>query len=84
MESQSSVRSNVSAGSQGPPHGTRVVLGRETSPSPDTCHVSGDTRQERVKPRLPAEIMDKFSGQSREVSVASDGSASDSGSSTRS
>ena len=67
MESQSSVRSNVSAGSQGPPHGTRVVLGRETSPSPDT----GDTRQEKVKPRLPAEIMDKFSGQSREVSVAS-------------
>ena len=59
-----------------------MVLGRETSPSPDTCHVSGDTRQERVKPRLPAEIMDKFSGQSREVSVASAGS--DSGSSTRS
>ena len=70
VESQGSVRSIASAGSQGPPHGTRVVLGRETSPGPDTCHVSGDTRQESAKPRLPAEIMDKFSGQSREVSVS--------------
>ena len=45
-----------------------MVLGRETSPSPDTCHVSSDTRQESVKPRLPAEVTDKFSGQTREVS----------------
>lgn len=66
IESQSSVRSNASVSSQGPPHGTRVVLGRETSPSPDTCHVSNDARQESVKPRLPAEITDKFNGQTRE------------------
>ena len=63
---KNSVESQHSVGSgQGPPHGTRVVLGRETSPSPATCQ-PGIT--ESVKPRLPAEIMDKFSGQTREVS----------------
>ena len=53
---KNSVESQHSVGSgQGPPHGTRVVLGRETSPSPATCQ-PGIT--ESVKPRLPAEIMD--------------------------
>ena len=51
---------------QGPPHGTRVVLGRETSPSPATCQPG--IQEHSVKPRLPPEIMDKFSGQTREVS----------------
>jgi Rab11 family-interacting protein 1/2/5 len=49
-------RSSVeSVSSQGPPHGTRVVLGRETSPapSPQPC-------------RIPREIMDRFTGQTRE------------------
>jgi len=41
-----------SIGSQGPPHGTRIVLGRETSPVP--------------KSRLPQEILERFAGQSRE------------------
>jgi len=41
-----------SIGSQGPPYGTRIVLGRETSPVP--------------KCRLPQEILERFAGQSRE------------------
>ena len=54
-----SIGNSVGQG-QGPPHGTRVVLGRETSPTPDTSQDPGH--------RLPSEIMDKFSGQTREVS----------------
>merc|ERR1719245_2289258 len=47
-------RSSIdSVSSQGPPHGTRVVLGRETSPSPQQT-------------RIPVEIMDRFNGQTRE------------------
>jgi len=64
IESQNSFRSTSSTCQgqgpqgldQGPPHGTRVVLGRETSPSRDL-----DSSL-----RLPAEIVDKYSGQTRE------------------
>jgi len=60
IESQNSFRSTSSTcqgqGPQGPPHGTRVVLGRETSPRRDL-----DSSL-----RLPAEIVDKYSGQTRE------------------
>merc|ERR1719445_1618497 len=60
VESQSSFRSTSSSsqGSQGPPHGTRVVLGRETSPV--------QTVEDRNTGRLPGEVTSKFSGQSRE------------------
>ena len=60
MESESSFRSTSSSsqGSQGPPEGTRVVLGRETSPSPLTGPGS----------RLTRELQQQFSGQTREVS----------------
>ena len=60
MESESSFRSNSSSSSssQGPPEGTRVVLGRETSPSPLTGSGS----------KLPRELEQQFSGQTREVS----------------
>merc|ERR1719430_677743 len=44
-----------SSGREGPPHGTRVVLGRETSPVP----VQTNTR-------IPQEIRDKFAGMTRE------------------
>lgn len=51
-DSKFSRRSSVeSVCSQGPPHGTRIVLGRETSP---------------ILSRVPQEIMDKFAGQTRE------------------
>jgi len=46
---------HMSETSQGPPHGTRVVLGRETSPVPA-----------QQGSRIPGEILQKFSGQSRE------------------
>ena len=62
VESQHSFRS-TSSSSQGPPHGTRVVLGRETSPSPVTGGQSGLEEDSR----LPSEITNKFSGQTREV-----------------
>lgn len=63
IESQHSFRSTSSTcQGQGPPYGTRVVLGRETSPSPDT-RVARDLE---TSLRLPAEIVDKFSGQTRE------------------
>lgn len=45
----------TSDSSLGPPNGTRVVLGRETSPTPSNN-----------KSRIPTEIMAKFQGQSRE------------------
>jgi len=44
-----------SSGREGPPHGTRVVLGRETSPVPVQTHT-----------RIPQEIRDKFAGMTRE------------------
>jgi len=44
-----------STGSQGPPHGTRVVLGRETSPVPA-----------QTQSRIPKEILEKFVGMTRE------------------
>ena len=59
VESTSSFRS-TSSSSQGPPHGTRVVLGRETSPDPTQSGLEEDRR-------LPSEITNKFSGQTREV-----------------
>ena len=68
VESQSSFRSTGSAGHvPSPPHvSTRVVLGRETSPVPVSTNITDkpDTSGDK---RLPREIMDKFSGQSREV-----------------
>ena len=64
MESQHSFRS-TSSSSQGPPHGQRVVLGRETSPVPLT---GGQSGQQDID-RLPAEITNKFSGQTREVTT---------------
>merc|ERR1719150_2381467 len=77
VESQHSFRSVTSTpgsgrrGSvtEGPPAGPRVVLGRETSPTPsrearDPGHVS-QLPDPHVS-RLPSEIMDKFSGQTRE------------------
>ena len=60
MESESSFRSNSSS-SQGPPEGTRVVLGRETSPSPGT----------NTGARISLELSNQFSGQTREVSSLS-------------
>jgi len=44
-----------SNGSQGPPHGTRIVLGRETSPVPS-----------QQGSKIPKEIMEKFGNKSRE------------------
>merc|ERR1719427_229823 len=44
-----------SSGREGPPHGTRVVLGRETSPVPVQTHS-----------RIPQEIGNKFAGMTRE------------------
>ena len=57
MESEISFRSNSSS-SQGPPEGTRVVLGRETSP-------------ETTGVRISLELQNQFSGQTREVSLLS-------------
>jgi len=45
----------ISSGREGPPHGTRVVLGRETSPVPVQTHS-----------RIPQEIWNKFAGMTRE------------------
>ena len=66
VESQHSFRSTGSGSHVTPPHvSTRVVLGRETSPVPVT---TADTMNDKPEQkRLPKEIMDKFSGQSREV-----------------
>jgi len=56
IESNSSRHSRtLSATSQGPPNDTRVVVGRETSPTP--C---------RSVSRIQRDIHDKFAGQSRE------------------
>jgi len=41
--------------SMGPPNGARVVLGRETSPSPDLNHN-----------RLPHDVLSRFNGKTRE------------------
>jgi hypothetical protein len=41
--------------SMGPPHGARVVVGRETSPSPD------------LHRRLPHDVLSRFNGKTREV-----------------
>merc|ERR1712107_439111 len=41
--------------SMGPPNGARVVLGRETSPSPDFNHN-----------RLPHDVLSRFNGKTRE------------------
>ena len=64
MESHHSFRSTTSSsgGGGGPPHGTRVVLGRETSPTPPQGDTGGVAR-------LPQEIMDKYNGQTREVRI---------------
>jgi len=56
IESNSSRHSRtLSDTSQGPPHGTRVVLGRETSPIP--CQSVS---------RIPKDFLDKFEGHTRE------------------
>ncbi len=44
-----------------PPAGPRVVLGRETTPTPQQQQQNGGPR------RIPKEIWDRFEGKSREV-----------------
>ena len=68
VESQHSFRSTGSGSHVSPPHvSTRVVLGRETSPVPLVNNIDNMSDTAELKRKLPKEIVDKFSGQTREV-----------------